>query len=318
MTNFPNGISSMGVPVGGMMTQGNTYFVKPYSGNDGNSGKTIDAALKTLAAALALATANQNDVIYLCQENNTASKTTDYQSVTLDWNKDSVHLIGIGNGPSALIGQRSRIAFISTYATASNLFTLSANNCLIKGIEFFEGVADTNPTGCMKVTGTRNVIENCQISGIGATTNDLAAAYSLSIQGDENRFNNCYIGLDTVIRATALGEVRIVSGTRTIFDNCIIQSYTSLTTFKAIITTAGSYHTTTWLRNCMLVNDINRTGAVTVTGAISHSAAGIIACQNTLAFGYTNLTTADDSNVLVNSPIALGKDQGVARGVDVT
>jgi hypothetical protein len=68
----------------------------------------------------------------------------------------------------------------------------------------------------------------------------------------------------------------------------------------------------------MLVNDINRTGAVTVTGAIDFTAAGIVACQNTLAYGYTNLTTADNANVLVSSAIALGKDQGVARGVDVT
>jgi hypothetical protein len=92
LTNFPHGIIATPNLGGGIMTQGNIWFVKPYTGSNSNDGKTPSTAFKTLAGALAAATANHNDIVYFCQENNTASETTDYQSVNLNWNKDGVHL----------------------------------------------------------------------------------------------------------------------------------------------------------------------------------------------------------------------------------
>lgn len=179
------------------LTQGKTYFVKPRTGLDGRDGRSPATALKTLARALALAKANQNDVVYLMAEGNTASNTTDYQNALLDWNKDGVHLIGVNAGP--LYSQRSRVAFLSTYNAATDLFKVSANGCLIQGIEFFAGVAGTNPTGCMTVTGMRNVFRRCHIAGMGNAANDISGAYSLNLKGaEECLFEDCTIGQDTV------------------------------------------------------------------------------------------------------------------------
>jgi len=182
-TNFPNGITSMGVPlpIAPLLgpTQGKYIFVKPYSGVNGNDGLTPATAVKTLAYALSLATANQNDVVFLLAESNTAASTTDYQSSNLDWNKDGVHLIGVNNG--TMIGQRSRIAPLSTATAFANLFTVSANNCLIANIEFFQGAMATNPSAastCVTVSGQRNRLVNCQISGIGEIK---SAAFSGSV-----------------------------------------------------------------------------------------------------------------------------------------
>ncbi len=94
-------------------TQGQIWHVKPKNGNDTNSGRTANHAFKTLAAALAAATANQNDIVLLYGESNTSADTTDYQSATLDWNKDLVHLVGVGGG--AHLAQRARIALASDY-----------------------------------------------------------------------------------------------------------------------------------------------------------------------------------------------------------
>ncbi len=94
-TNFPNGITSMGVPLPNI-TQGNVWFVEPSTGVDSsgpNDGKTVATAFKTLAYALSRATANQNDIIYMFAQSNTAASTTDYQAATLTWNKDFVHLL---------------------------------------------------------------------------------------------------------------------------------------------------------------------------------------------------------------------------------
>ena len=214
------GLNAMMVPP---VTQGKAIYVKPYSGSDNNSGKRPDRAVKTLAKALSLATADQNDVVYLFSESNTAAYTTDYQSSTLDWNKDGVHLIGVNSGSP--FSQRSRVAFISTYTTASNLFTLSADNCLIANVSFFAGVADTHPTGCVKVTGVRNVFRNCHIAGIGNDSMDIAGAYSLFLDGvEEALFDNCRIGLNTVDAGSAANsEVLIDTATKNVmFNNCVI------------------------------------------------------------------------------------------------
>lgn len=55
LTNFPNGITSMGVPVLGNNKDisGTTYFVDGNCGSDGNNGKDIARPFKTLAVAFA-------------------------------------------------------------------------------------------------------------------------------------------------------------------------------------------------------------------------------------------------------------------------
>lgn len=207
---------------GSVLTQGNQFFVKPRTGSDGASGRSPKEALKTLAAALSRCVANQNDIVFLISEHNdTAASTTDQQSATLDWNKDLVHLIGINAGGP--VSMRSRIGFTSSYDTASNLFTLSADACRIENIHFFAGVAGTNPTGCMKVTGDRNLIRNCHIAGIGNNNNDIAGAYSLLLDaGHENLFDDCTIGLDTIARGTAANSGLLVDGSssRNEFRGC--------------------------------------------------------------------------------------------------
>jgi hypothetical protein len=211
---------------------GRAIWVKPVSDNDGNTGLKPAAAVKTLAKALTLATANKNDVVYMVAEGNSASATTDYQSATLTWNKDGVHLVGINAGPR--LSHRSRIAFISTYATASNLFTVTAKGCYFENLEFFAGVADANPTGCLLINGgQRNHFKNCHIAGIGNDNNDIAGAYSLYLKGNatENYFEDCVIGCDTISRGSANSiyeiymdtDTGVVSGAkpaRNIFKGC--------------------------------------------------------------------------------------------------
>ena len=203
------------------LTQGQQFFVKPYSGSDGNNGKSPRKAFKTLAKALSAMTADRNDVCWFMSESNSKDYTTDFLSATLDWNKNLCHLIGVNAGQP--VGQRSRVEHISTYVTASNLFTLSASGCLIANIHFFTGVADANPTGCVKVTGERNRFVNCHIAGIGDATNDIVGAYSLLLDGAaECIFDDCTIGLDTIARGTAANSGLLVdsAATRNEFRSC--------------------------------------------------------------------------------------------------
>ena len=224
-TNFPHGVYSMGAlltPVGVPMG-GDHYFVRPYSGSNAMDGRTPQTAVKTLAYALSLATADQNDVIHLIAESNSDAQTTDYQSATLAWNKNMVHLVG-ECAPSPM-SQRASVALISTYVTASNLFTLSASGCLVQNVQFFAGVNSNQPTGAVQVSGSRNVFRNCHIAGIGHDTMDVANGYSLYLNGgEENLFQACRIGLNTIDAGSAANaEISIAGGAKNVFfEGCYI------------------------------------------------------------------------------------------------
>jgi len=322
-----NLIKNRGIPIMPQIadlpfTQGNVYHVKPSSGNNGNTGDNEDCAFKTLSYALGKATANQNDVVLLYQESNTAGSTTDYQATGLDWNKDGVHLVGTGNIP--FIGHRTRIAQLSTALTITDLMTVSANNCLIKGVEIYQGVsgATAATSRALVVSGQRNRIEKCQVSGIGHLDIDDAASCSLAITGAENYFLKNYIGLDTVLRTTSTSEIHIsTDGTRTVMEDCIVNSYaaSASTDRKAITLAAGSYHTATWLINCMLCTETNRTGATAAqTGAILHGAAGNVFMLGGGVFGYVDVSTLANANILMLAHQGLSTAAnfpGIAQGI---
>lgn len=322
MTTVSDGLYQYGgVPVGGMFTPGRAIFVRPSTGSDGNTGKAPNKAVKTLAKALALSTANKGDVVYMIAESNTASSTTDYQSTVLDWNKDGVHLIGLGSGSQ--IGQRSRISNLSTAtAIVSGLFILSANNCVIKNIEIFQGQGSTNPTGAsiaMVVSGNRNVIENCQVSGIGHAELDDATSRSLLVSGSENVFRKCYIGLDTIIRATATAEVEVSAGARNIFDDCIFNSYTSNSSML-MLTLNAAIDRFILFDNCIFNSALNITSAVAMTAVVdANSVNGVVLMRNPMLNGFTNITAADAARVKVLglSGLATGHLIGVSQAVDV-
>lgn len=255
-------------------TQGTVYFVRPRTGADSNPGTNPGAAFKTLAHALASATANQNDIIVMCAEGNTAAATTDYQNAPLVWNKDGVHLIGVNSGP--LWSQRSRIAFQAGYAAATEMFTLSANGCVIQNIEMFMGVASVLPTGCMTVSGERNHIRGCHIAGFGNAANDIAGAYSVNLAGGENYFEDCTIGVDTVQLGAAANSQLLTSAgcVRNYFRFCrVIMDTSHATNHVFLRALAGTFDRFVWFDNTQFINAI-QSGATALTEAFVVTSGG--------------------------------------------
>lgn len=308
-------------------TSGNVWYVDPQSGNDSNNGTQPAQGtqqgvgpFQSLAAALAAATAGNNDIVYLLAKSNTASQTTARRSAVLDWNKDLVHLIGVNGGP--LIGQRSRISNLATAASFANLFKVSGNGCLIQNIEFFQGAgSDTLGTAqtCVLVSGQRNTFRNCQISGIGDATNDALGSNSLTITGSENIFQHCYIGLDTVIRATSVTEV-VLSGTptRNIFEDCHFETYTSASTFKMITIPTGADRFVKF-KNCEFLAVQNITSAVAPTGLIGITTMnGQVLMTGCAMYGFAQYVTADNAYVkmLTWDGTATSHIVGIAQSVD--
>ena len=311
-TNFPNGLTSFGVPVLTGMPQpftGNYWFVAPHSGLDGNSGKNPQAPLKTLARALALATANNNDVVFLIAESNTAANTTDYQSVTLDWNKDLTHLIGI-SAPSKW-SNRARIAQLSTATGVSPLFKLSANGCYIANVGIFQGVADATSLIAMQVTGEHNVIDTCAIQGIGNATQVTAGAMDLQLYGAaENLFTNCLIGTDTISRdqnctgINAVVNATPTASTRNYFRDCQMDAYLSNAGYAAVtIGAVGIDRELVFERSMFWAKSTNKAISQTSVFSIPAISQGAILLKDTSAFtdGGTAVWDSNSRGIIWNN-----------------
>lgn len=259
MPHFTGPLYVDGVPIAGLLpSQGKSIFVKPSTGSDINSGLSADVAVKTLSQALTLATANKNDTIYLFAESNTAASTTDYQSATLTWNKDLVHLVGVGS-PSA-VSQRARIAQLSTATSVNPLVNVTANGCIFKNIQIFHGVADAGSYVACQVTGSKNYFENVHFAGMGDLTKTQSVAGSASLKidgGQENVFRHCVIGLDTATRDADATEILFdTDATRNLFEDCFITSFIDAAGF-ASVTIADGTGIDRWqiFKNCLFSTD---------------------------------------------------------------
>jgi len=326
MTAFKDGLFQYGgMPVGGFFSPGTAYFVRPTTGSDGYSGKRPDRAFATLAAALDAATADKGDVVYFIAESNTAASTTDFQSAALDWNKDGVHLIGINAGNA--IGQRSRIAPLASVATIEDLFTVSADGCYIANLLVYHGdvtVSTATSPRAVVVSGQRNHIVNCQFSrggdSAGADSLDTAGARSLHVSGAENLFENCYIGLDTLIRATQTTEASLATGARNIFRKTMFATYTSNTSMT-LVDVAADVDRFASFEDCTFYAAANITDAAAPLGVFNAVANnGLVLLNNPFVVGCADIAAADNNYIKVlgnlGYAVAAGNLVGLAQSVD--
>lgn len=299
-TNFPNGITSLGVPTfgaGGLLPfTGNYFWVNESTGSDGNDG-SAQTPYKTLTQAQLAATAGQNDVVFVTGTIHTTATTT--------WAKNNVHLIGL-TAPSD--NDRARIS--QTGSTVfSPLVNVTASGCIIANIGTFHGFADASTQICWAEAGGRNAYYNVQFLGMGnATAAAQAGSRSLTVAGSgENVFTNCTVGLDTITRATAVNASLefLTSTPRNIFRNTVFQMLTSLATSVHITVGATGMDRYALFDNCTFINAVEST-STTINAAITAnaSAGGAILLQNPMSLGATALATTGPVYVIGNVPVA--------------
>lgn len=144
LTNFPNGISSYGVPVigsAGLLRQGTYYFVDSNNGSDGNTGTDPSAALATVDAAVNKCTANAGDTIIALPGH--AETVTAADGIDLD--VAGVSVIGIGVGT-----QKPTITF--TTATTADV-EVAAANVEVTGFRFVCNIASQVAMVTVAATG---------------------------------------------------------------------------------------------------------------------------------------------------------------------
>lgn len=319
-TNFPNGITSMGVPIpGGLLSQGKTFFVGPRTGLIGNpGGDTINPVAK-ISQGYAKMAAGRNDVLYLLAQGALAADTTDYQSVTLNWNLNNTHLIGI-TAPG-LIAQRARIAQLSTATGISPLVNISASACLWQNIHVFQGVDDVTSLISVLVSGDRNVFYRCHFAGGGHATQAASTSMrSLKITGSENFFEECTLGLDTIPRGVANAEIEFAAGTaaatRTIFKSCLILTNASNAAHLFMLLGASSIDRFVEFEDCVFLNPIKSAATqMTTAMTVNASAGGFILLKDCTLLGATDWDAAASGNVYIDGAPPVAATSGLAVNV---
>jgi hypothetical protein len=152
LTNFPNGITSFGIPIIGSgaqipATTGKYFFVHSGTGSNDNSGTTPDSPLATLDNALGKCRDSKMDVIVLMPGH--SETITGAGGITLD--KIGVYVVGLGT-------YDLRPRFLMDGGTTVTAL-ITAANCSIENCIFAAGHADVAIWG--KVTAKGCKIKNC-------------------------------------------------------------------------------------------------------------------------------------------------------------
>lgn len=306
-TNFPNGLTSMGVPliggVNGIPLTGNWFFVNETTGSDGNTG-SAQAPLATLKQAQALATANQNDVVVF--------QGTIHTTASIVWAKNQVHLIGM-DAPLQT-GKRARISV--TGSTGFNkLVQVTASGCWFANFGTFYGWPNTSGAlVCWSDEGGRNAYDNVEFLGFGDGTVSTGSsnltgsrAFVFNNNTGESTWRNCEFGVDTVVRNVANFTLEILGNApRLQFENCnfvsdLGSSGTGSSHVK--IATAGMDR---WLNfvKCRF-NTFGSGSAMTQVLNITSDAGGTVLLDQCTAYGNsTAWQTAPTANVVMNMTLA--------------
>lgn len=332
MTTFGDQILQYGgVPVssGGMLPvlggEAKAFFVDPANGADGNSGLSPEKtdSLKTVAAAYAKCTDKQGDVVYLLNDGNTSGSAR--ETAALVWAKDNTHLVGLC-APS--INQRSRITPPTTSAVDVDAFTpfltVSGNGCIFSNIALVQGQSeDSKASVGILCSGLRNYFSNVSVlTGQHANQGDEAATTWVTVTGEENVFEDCYIGTDTIARSAANTSVRFGSGAtdqaaRNIFRRCVFAMFADATSpFFISAPTENDVQRWNLFDNCSFINS----GSSSLVAGVNWVAtSGNVLLKDCAFSGVDNVTAADDANVLMYGiSSALGVvDVGLYKGTDV-
>lgn len=257
-TNFPNGVSSYGMPVlpgASRPYTGTAYFVcnrTNANGSNGNSGLSPSQPFSTLVYAITQVTANNDDVIYVMSGHAEAI----IAAGTVTCSTAGFSIVGLGNGrkrPVFTWGTSTAATWLVSGAnvTISNcvfvgtgldaivtMFGVTADDCEFNGCEFDFAITSFVALLGITVTGAINRFKmiNCDVHGAAAA--NCTNFVQIVGGGDGHTFiGNRFVGNWT----TSLGAINNITTLCTninIRDNVFVNKTASAT--KCIVFLTGS------------------------------------------------------------------------------
>lgn len=172
LTNFPNGLSSFGMPVlpgGRRPYTGTAYFVcnkTNANGSNNNSGLSPSQPFATLAYAVTRVTADADDVIYVMEGH--AESIVAAASIACATSGFSI--VGLGNGRKRPVFTWSTLTTATWTVAGANV---SINNCV------FVGTGVDAVVTMFAVTGDDCTFDGCEFD-IADATNQVALGITLT------------------------------------------------------------------------------------------------------------------------------------------
>lgn len=300
-TNFPNGITSMGVPVHGSVPMGLTkiLFVDYGNGSDGVAEKDNSPVkpFKTIAKAMGLITTNKNEGIALM--GNSTHTLTEMLTVS----KNRVHIFGYDPG-GRKYGQNAKIAIgVTTAVTDIAAITNTGVRNSFSNVKIMSNNTLTEGLYAVVEAGEYTVYDSCEI--YLSTQLTVTAAGEMVMNGDSCQMYNCTIGslanaqTGTVIRPCMTFNNNLApSGSsqarECYFENVRMLKHSAHTTSAFVYVTADvDVERTMEFKDCAFINAIlsAATPAVAVAGAAALTVGQIILSGNTYEIGCTALAT---------------------------
>jgi hypothetical protein len=193
-TNFPNGLTSMGMPLpqlsGGSSAFSKYYFVNTFSGLDGNSGRSSTSAFQTMGRAFDVILANNDSGAVIFVVGNVVENLTAPAGIF------DVTIIGAGNSPRNADAHTGNNGYFAASwkpsSQSSPLLTLQQQGWRLQNILF------DCPTSAAGIAFPRNASSgnaerdssHAQIFGCRFGTGQNA----IQVVGTENVFNVQLIG----------------------------------------------------------------------------------------------------------------------------
>lgn len=284
------------------------YYVDGTNGSDAGGG-SFGKPLATIAEAYDRCVANHNDVVALI--GNAGSQTL---SAALTWSKSYTHLVGLCAPTN--VAQRARIFQLSTLTGASPLITISASGCVIKNIYAFQGVADATSLINVAVSGGRNYFENVHFAGGGHATQAIDGGASLKLDGaEENLFNRCTIGVDTIDAATGMvGLLLDTDAHRNEFRKCRFRMRAGNTGAAFVeVADATGIDRDTLFDECIFINNSTANDMASAFVIPAMGEPRLILLRNCMFHNVTKLDASDRGVLFGNMNVVTGADlSGVA------
>ena len=204
LTNFPNGVTSFGIPQIGSdglipTSTGSYFFVDSTTGNSGNTGDTPTDALATIDQAINKCTASKGDVIIVMP----GHAETIADATTLVPDVAGITIVGLGNATD-----QPEITFS---ATGSQIIVTGASTVL-RNLRFVAGISAID-------IGVNVDANNVTIEGCTFTFSTTAYDFVIGVDIDAYDYctvRNCVFDAETAT-AGALSGVQLDDA-----NNCII------------------------------------------------------------------------------------------------
>lgn len=298
-TNFPNGVTSMGVPVINGVPLGLTkiLFVDYENGSDGVAEKDNSPSkpFKTIAKAMGLITTNKNEGIALM------GSATHVLTEMLSVSKSRVHMFGYDPG-GRKCGQNAKISLgVTTAVTDIATMQNTGVRNSFRNIKFINENTLTEGIYCVVEAGEYAVYDFCEI--YKSTHLTITGAAELVMNGDSATINNCVIGsnanaiVGAIVRPCVKLAKGIVAGavSRDVtFVGCEFWRWIG-NTANAFVwsTSATDVERKMEFRDCLFNVTKNSTAApaVAVGGTNALTVGSILLTGNTVECGCTALAT---------------------------